>query len=235
MTKKIFFCFCFCWISFSLYGQLLQEKEVIKSTLTNLNQNLEDITVNLGKQDYLQGKQNSLSAIKNLEILGSLFLPLLEQLKSIKQDSQESKEEIKKNNVPQKSQKIIENTNKALQEAKQTSPSNEKVENYIKEAIDYQVQKKNAIAENNWNKAQDMENRNINAIQKAIDELQKQQGGKGGGDKDQDKKNSADKSKEANNKIDQIQAYQEQLKKKREKVFGKRRNQIQKVPVGKDW
>ena len=236
--KNFFFAFCFFLFSQPLYSQLSQDqkqKEIIKKTLTSLNQNLQDVASNLSNQDYLQGKKNNLSVIKNLEILENLFRPLLDQLKNIKKDSQESKENIKKNNIPQNTKKIAENTDKALQESKQAKPSNEKVENYIQEAIDYQKQKKEALAQNDWGKAHDMENRNINAIQKAIEELQKQQGGNGGNDKGNNEKNPSDKSKEADDKINQIQAYQEQLKREREKIFGKRKNAIQKIPVGQDW
>ena len=215
--------------------RLAKEKQyLIENALKNFENSSLLAINNVARSNYLQGKNHTTTAIKNLDILAKIFLPLLERIKKLKTQSQNSLQKITEQNNPQNTQEILQNTKKILQDSKNSAQENEKVSSYIRQAKEFQELKQNALNQNNWISAQDLENRNIHAIQKAIDELEKNNATQNHSDQKKDN-NKIKTSKKASDKLSQIQKYQEKIKKDRQKVFGKKKNEIQKTPVEKDW
>ena len=233
-SKKIIFLF----LLFLHHAVFAQDARLAVDTLANLHQNLFLANLNVMKDNYSQGKNKTESAIEDLTLLSKLFQPLLERLKQLKKDSQDNLQDISRQQHPQQTEDILQNTKKALQESKQEGQKNEKVTNYIEQAKKLQEMKNKSLAEQNWEKSQDLENRNINALQKAIKELEKQnaqgQGQQGQNNADQAKQNLI-QSQEAAAKLSQIKREQKKTKQDRQKIYGKRRNQKRRVPVNRDW
>jgi hypothetical protein len=233
--RYFFYCFFSLFFICDIFAQdATLDTKLVHQTIASLEKNLQISRESMRNNRYLFGKQATSLSVQNLETLEKLFKPLIDQLKKIKKDSQNSLQDIQENDKPQNTDNISNDTSRALQESKVAKESNEKVTSYIQQAEDFQNLKKEALEQDDWARAQDMENRNINAINKAIKELEKgNQGQKQ--NQDQQAQSQSKKSQDANDKLEQVQAYQEQIRKEREKIFGKKKNEVKKVPVDQDW
>ena len=235
---KIFFILKITVI-YLLFTYCFANESAVQDSLSILNKNFQSADNNLEKVNYPKATVSISSIVTELEKLEKIFKPLLKNLKDIQKDAKNILEQLKKGDKKgNPSGTNLEKTKNALKQSQQEGQNNKKVTEYIKEAEKKQKEKMDALAQQNQQKAIDLEKENIEYIEKAIAELSKSQGKGGKGDKKNDKNEKSKKqnlsSAEAVKKLNQVQRQQEKNKDQRRKNYGQKLR-IQKVPVTRDW